>query len=138
MRVVTGQFGEVEFSEDSVIYFPKGTIGFEECRQFLVVEDEAYTPFKGLMSVDARQVSFPVLDPFMIDAEFGKMLPPALTERLCSSDNKMDVFCIVNLNGENNKVTINLKSPIVIDYQQKRGEQIVLDSDDLPVALPIL
>lgn len=138
MRVVTGQFGEIEFSEDSVIYFPKGTIGFEECRQFLIVEDEAYKPFKGLMSVDERQVSFPVLDPFMVDAEFGKLLPPALIKRLFSSEEKIDVFCIVNLNGENNKMTINLKSPIVIDYQLKRGEQIVLDSDDLPVALPIL
>jgi len=138
MRVVTGQFGEIEFSEESVIYFPKGTIGFEECRQFLVVEDEAYKPFKGLMSIDERQVSFPVLDPFMVDTEFGKLLPPALIERLFSSDEKIDVYCIVNLNGENNKMTINLKSPIIIDYQLKRGEQIVLDSDDLPVALPIL
>lgn len=138
MRVVTGRFGEIEFSEDSVIYFPKGTIGFEECRQFLVVDDEAYTPFKGLMSVDEQQVGFPVLDPFIIDSEFGKALPPALIKRLFSSDERIDVFCIVNLNGENNKMTINLKSPIVIDYQLKRGEQIVLDSDDLPVALPIL
>ena len=137
MKIATSQFGEIEFSEDSLIYFPKGTIGFEKCRRFLLVEDDSYQPFRGLMSVDKQKVSFPVLNPFVINSEFGKKLPSDLVKRLFSAEERIDIFCVVNLNCEGGKATINLKSPIIIDHQRKRGEQIVLDSDELPVALPI-
>lgn len=137
MKIATSQFGEIEFSEDSLIYFPKGTIGFEGCRRFLLIENDSYQPFRGLMSVDKQQVGFPVLNPFIVNSDFGKKLPSGLLKRLLAADERIDIFCVVNLNREGGRATINLKSPIVIDHQRKRGEQIVLDSEELPVALPI-
>jgi flagellar assembly factor FliW len=138
MKIVTSQFGEIEFSEDSLIFFPRGTIGFEDCHRFLVVTNDAYKPFKGLLSIDRDKAGFPVLNPFMINADFGKELPSALLERLLLSDEEVDIFCVVNLNNDQGKVTINLKSPIIVDYRLKQGEQIILDTDNLPVAMPII
>jgi flagellar assembly factor FliW len=138
MKIVTSQFGEIEFSEDSLIFFPRGTIGFESCHRFLVIDNEAYKPFKGLLSIDNDKAGFPVLNPFMLNADFGKEIPPALLEQLLSADEEVDIFCIVNLNSEDGKPTINLRSPIIVDYRLKKGEQIILDTDNLPVAMPIL
>jgi len=137
MKVATRQFGELEFTEDLIVHFPKGMIGFEDCHQFIIINDEEYEPFRWLISVDMKEIGFPVLNPFLVAPDYGKELPDHLVEKLFSSDELMDLFCVVTLKGEGGKVTINLKSPIVIDYQKKEGEQIILPSDDLPIALPI-
>ncbi len=137
MKIVTKQFGELEFSEDLLIRFEKGIIGFEDCHRFLIIDDEDYEPFRWLISVDEKEIGFPVLNPFLVVPEFGKELPNALVERIFSSNELVDIFCVVTLNGEGGKVTINLKSPIVIDYNTKTGEQLILTSDELSVAKPI-
>ncbi|MCB0268712.1 MAG: flagellar assembly protein FliW [Calditrichia bacterium] len=137
MKIVTRQFGEIEFSEDMLIHFPKGMIGFERCRRFLIVNDEDYEPFRWLIAVDEEEIGFPVLNPFLVTKNFDKELPHRLVKRLLNKEQTLDLFCVVTLNGEGGKVTINLKSPIVIDYDEKRGEQMILASDDVPVAHPI-
>lgn len=137
MKIATRQFGELEFSEDMLIHFPKGMIGFEKCRRFLIVNDEDYEPFRWLIAVDEEEIGFPVLNPFLVTQNYDKELPHRLVKRLLNHDQAIDMFCVVTLNGEGGKVTINLKSPIVIDYDEKRGEQLILSSDDVPVAHPI-
>ena len=137
MKIVTRQFGEIEFSEDMLIHFPKGMIGFERCRRFLIINDEDYEPFRWLIAVDEEEIGFPVLNPFLVTKNFDKELPHRLVKRLMNKEQTLDLFCVVTLNGEGGKVTINLKSPIVIDYDEKRGEQMILASDDVPVAHPI-
>ena len=137
MKIVTKQFGEVEFSEDLIVSFPKGIIGFEKSHRFIIIDDEDYEPFKWLISLDEYVIGFPVLNPFLVSPEFGKELPNRLVKRLFSSDELLDAFCVVTLNGEGGKVTINLKSPVVINYMTKEGEQIILPSEELPIAKPI-
>ena len=137
MKIVTRQFGELEFSEDLIIRFPNGMIGFEDCKRFIIINDEDYEPFRWLLAVDQVEIGFPVLNPFLVAPDYGKELPDDLVEKLISAEEIMDIFCVVTLKGEVVKVTINLKSPVVIDYQKKEGKQIILQSDDLPIAKPI-
>ncbi len=137
MKVETQQFGELEFTEELIVRFPKGIIGFEEARNFIIINHEDYEPFRWLISVDQKELGFPLLNPFLVKPDYGKDLPDQLVERLFSSDEALDIFCVVTIKGEDGKVTINLKSPIIVDYQTKTGEQIILPSDDIPIALPI-
>ncbi len=137
MKVETQQFGELEFTEELIVRFPKGIIGFEEARNFIIINHEDYEPFRWLISVDQKELGFPLLNPFLVKPDYGKDLPDQLVERLFSSEEALDIFCVVTIKGEDGKVTINLKSPIIVDYQTKTGEQIILPSDDIPIALPI-
>ncbi len=137
MKVETQQFGELEFTEELIVRFPKGLIGFEDARNFIIINHEDYEPFRWLISVDQKELGFPLLNPFLVEPNYGKDLPNALVERLFSADEAMDIFCVVTIKGEGGKVTINLKSPIIVDYQTKTGEQIILPSDDIPIAMPI-
>lgn len=137
MKITTRQFGEIEFSEDMLIHFPKGIIGFEKCRRFLIINDEEYEPFRWLIAVDEQEIGFPVLNPFLVTCDYDKELPNRLVKKFVSGSKALDIFCVVTLNGEGGRVTINLKSPIIIDYDEKRGEQVILASDAIPVAHPI-
>ncbi len=137
MKINTRQFGDLEFTEDLVITFPKGIIGFEDTTRFLIVHDEEYEPFRWLISIDDKEIGFPILNPFLVQPEYGKELPRSYVKRILSSEENWDIFCVVTLKGEGGKVTINLKSPIVVNYQEKSGEQLILTSEELQVAKPI-
>lgn len=137
MKIKTKQFGEIEFSEDMLVDFPKGIIGFEKCRRFLIVHDEEYEPFRWLIAVDESEIGFPVLNPFLVENEYDKELPHRLVKRLINAEKPIDIFNVVTLNGEGGKVTINLKSPVIVDYDEKKGEQLILSAENIPVAKPI-
>ncbi len=53
-------------------------------------------------------------------------------------DNK-DVLVVntVTLNSKLENITINLKAPIVINTNDKIGEQLILDNVDYPIKYPL-
>lgn len=137
MKVATKQFGEIEVTEDQIIRFPNGIIGFEDCKKFVIIDDEDYEPFRWMISLDKKEFGFPVLNPFLVTDNYLKEFPRRIATQLQAEDTVMDVFSVVTLKGENGKVTINLKGPILIDYLKKEGKQIILTSEELPVSYPI-
>jgi flagellar assembly factor FliW len=137
MKVVTLQFGELEVMEEQIIRFPKGIIGFEDCHEFVIIDDEEYEPFRWLISLDKEEFGFPILDPFLVKPDYLKEFPASIARELEAEDTVMDVFCVVTLKGEGGKVTLNLKGPIIIDYLKGEGRQIILPSEDLSVSYPI-
>ena len=138
MNVLLRQLGEKSFRQDLSFLFSGGIIGFEHCPRFLLVEDEAHDPFRWLVSLDQSGLRFPVLNPLTVMPEFIRELPGHLVERLFSSDHMIDIFCIATIDGETRKVTINLKSPVLIDYRSRMGEQVILPSEHLSVAYPLI
>ncbi|MFZ0389607.1 MAG: flagellar assembly protein FliW [Calditrichia bacterium] len=137
MKVVTQQFGELEIPENYVINFPSGIIGFEDCKQFVVIDDEDYEPFRWLISLDRKEFGFPVLNPFSLIPDYQKEFPERLMKLIKSQKGGLEVFNVVTLKGEEQKMTLNLKGPIIIDYQKREGKQIILTSDDLSVSYPL-
>lgn len=137
MKVVTSQFGEVEYDLDQIIRFSNGLIGFESCQKFIIIKDEEYEPFCWLVAAGDKDVSFPLINPFLTVPDYGKELPKGLVKRVLSAEEDVDLYCIVTLRGANGGVTINLRSPIVIDNQEKTGEQKILASEAIPVAHPL-
>jgi len=136
MKVATQQFGELEVMDTQIIHFPNGIIGFEDCNDFVIINDEDFEPFRWLVSLDKKEIGFPILNPFLINEDFHKELPAVIAKKL-KSDTIMDIFCVVTLKGEGGKVTVNLKGPIAIDYLSKEGKQIILTSEELSVSHPL-
>ena len=137
MKLVTPQLGEIVYMEDTLINFTNGIIGFENYRRFILVDNSDFEPFRWLFTVEREGLGLPILNPLKISSEFHQALPPRLMKRILTSGNMMEIFCVVNLNGESGRTTINLKSPIIIDFQEKSGRQLILESDKLSVAHPI-
>jgi flagellar assembly factor FliW len=122
------QFGDMDFEEKHVVYFPEGIIGFEECRKFLVVNDESSDPFRWLVSLDDRDLSFPVIDPALVQSDFFSTNFPA---------QDVSVLSVVAIKTDLAQSTVNLKSPIVINNADRTGKQIVLENDHLGVRTPL-
>jgi flagellar assembly factor FliW len=137
MRIATKKFGDIDIEEDSIVHFPKGIIGYEKHTKFALVKQEEYVPFYWLISIQGEEVSLPVLSPNIIDQKYGKKLKQFEILNIHSLNGACCLFCVVNLRRSGSGVTINLKSPIIINTNSKIGQQIIVDSDVLPIDQPV-
>jgi len=63
MRLMT-LLGEIQVEEKDMIDFPSGIPGFDHLRKFVISQPEAVKPFAFLQSVEEKDLSFIVADPF--------------------------------------------------------------------------
>jgi len=119
MKLKTLQFGEIEFSDDLIIEFKDGILGFEDLKRYVMITEEEGI-FYWLTAVDEPEIVFPL---FPISS---------LKEDYPQKDD-YEVFGIVRLAKEPEDITINLKAPIYINQAGKSGFQKILDTEKYPV-----
>jgi len=115
MKIITKQFGEIEFPDDKVITFEDGLIGFEELKKFVFIKPEENI-FYWLNSIEKPEIAFPLFGLRLIDENYPQ-------------EENHEAFGIVILNPDPLKITINLKAPVYINQDNKTGFQKILDSD---------
>jgi flagellar assembly factor FliW len=129
MKFINRQFGELEFDEQYVVDFPKGIVGFEQHRKYVIIDDEDSEPFRWLVSIEDENLSFPLLDPSLVLPNY---------DRQFSLGEGKSVFVVASLNERVEKSSVNLRSPLIIDNATREGEQVILDDDSLPFQFPLV
>ena len=125
---------DADFSETSVIAFPEGIPGFENCRRFVLVQPEGLAPILLLQNLEDKQVSLPVIPVELIDREYRLQVGAGDRELLGLSVDPVvgeNVLCltVLHLPGAS-PAACNLFAPIVVNPANRRGKQILqLDSD---------
>jgi flagellar assembly factor FliW len=137
MKFVNQLIGEIEIPEEKIIHFPNGIIGFENHKNFAIINNTSYKPFCWLISLDQKDFAIPVVNPFLLIREYHQKFPKELTEELKENESNYEVLCVVNPKGNNGFVTLNLKGPILIDYLKQEGRQIILSAEILSVSYPL-
>ena len=69
MKIITKQFGEIEFSEDRVIIFNNGLYGFESFKRFLLIKTDDEL-FYWLNSIDEPEIAFPLVGARILDESY--------------------------------------------------------------------
>jgi len=115
MKLKTYRFGEIEFSEDKIITFNEGLFGFESLKKYLFIKPED-SLFYWLNSVDDADIAFPMFGLRVIDDSYPQ-------------EESFEAFGIIVLNADPLKITINLKAPVYVNQNEKKGVQKILDSD---------
>ena len=112
-----------------IITFPTGILAFEENKQFIAIPVEGNPIFKCLQSVDEPNLSFLLIDPFVIKPDFYVDIEESVREELdIKKQEDVLVYTIVAIPEEGHKkATTNLLAPIVINVENKKAKQIVLD-----------
>ena len=130
VNLSTNNFGNLNIEKENIITFEQGLLGFEELKQFAIIDLEECLPFEWLVSVEDPIVAFPILNPTLFFLDYK----PSLTkDDLVLLDIKkekdIEMFCIVTLGKKPEDVTLNLKGPILINMKNKMGKQVVLIED---------
>lgn len=125
MDVRTTRFGVIEISEDRIIEFKRGLLGFPDRTRFCLLEPGEDACFFWLQSLDEPSLAFVVTDPSLFVPGYTiPVRPEHMAELGLDRVEDAQVFCIVNKVEE--QLTGNLQGPLVINTVSRVGEQLVL------------
>ncbi|MBM4065395.1 MAG: flagellar assembly protein FliW [Planctomycetes bacterium] len=130
VNLSTNNFGNLSIEKENIITFEQGLLGFEELKQFAIIDVEECLPFEWLVSVEDPIVAFPILNPTLFFSDYKPSLSKDdLVLLNIKKEKDIEMFCIVTLGKRPEDVTLNLKGPILINMKNKMGKQIVLTED---------
>lgn len=141
MRINTKAFGEIEISEDKIITFEKGIIGFPDLKKFTLLHDEERGTSAGirfLQSLDEPNFALPVMDPLVVKPDYDPTVEDELLTDMGSlSDENILVLVTVTVPSDLTKMTVNLQGPIVINVDERKACQLIVEGATYPVKFPI-
>jgi flagellar assembly factor FliW len=121
----TSRFGTLEVSEEKVISFPLGMLGFPHIKRYVLLDYED-TPVKWLQAVDDPDVAFIVMEPTLLAENCTITLDGAMRQTLQLEDEE-DLALLTIVRVENGKVLANLKGPLLFNSRLKIALQAVLE-----------
>ncbi|HEV2644303.1 MAG TPA: flagellar assembly protein FliW [Candidatus Elarobacter sp.] len=125
ISVMSDLLGPQSVDPSSVITFPKGLLGFPECRSFILLPSEREHVY-WLQSVEYSTLVFLTVDPFVFFP--GYTLDLAVTDfGMPVSASEVSVLAIVTLpQARNESPTANLQGPVVVHLGTVMGHQLVV------------
>lgn len=121
-----------EIQKSDMIHFENGILGFEEYRDYVLMQDEELPFLMVLQSVASEHPSFLLMDPYAVLEKYEPMLPDADRDYF-GHDSDLRYLVIAVMPDEVQKTAVNLKSPIVIDSKTHRAKQVILENRDYPI-----
>jgi len=123
--VHTKAYGEIEIEDRQRISFPRGLFGFEELREFVLI-DAAQQPFYWLQSVERVEVAFVLIDPKFFRPDYTPDVDPAELEEIGIADSDdMLVFTIVTIPPAAGRMTANLQGPLILNRNTHVARQSI-------------
>lgn len=149
MLVKTRYFGTQEIDPQSIIFFPEGIPGFEDCHRFKLFHDEGERPvIHYLQSLDDPSLTFSVVEPYWLGLDYELTFSQAESMILKFFPNKKSLIVddaatnqhnflvLIILSGatENGKNHSNIRpltsQPLIINPLTRRGIQLQLNKED--------
>lgn len=122
--------GEQVFLKTGSICFEKGLPGFDGLKEFDLVAMEQLGFFNLSASQD-ENISLLLVDPYMYFPNYEVEIDDAIMSRLNIKDaNDVLILSVVTLNNDIEKVTLNLRAPIIVNINSGDAEQLILNRED--------
>jgi flagellar assembly factor FliW len=139
MRIDTPRWGSIEIDPAAIIHFETGLAGFPDCARFVVMDHDRDTPLKWLQSIDRPEIAFVIVEPHQVLSAYTVDVPEPVMKKIgWDRDVKPeDVAVFLILNCDQGNLTANLRAPVVVNVQNRRAFQLILDSPDIPLRHPL-
>ena len=140
MVIRTKIFGEIDVNTEKLISFPDGIIGFPDLKQFMLIydEDKKDSNISWLQSIDEPAFALPVINPLKVEDDYNPMVEDELLSKLGNlKPENMLVLVTITVPSDITKMTVNLKAPIVINAEENKAAQIIVDDEAYEIKHPI-
>jgi len=131
MKLVNDFLGEIEYTQDDVVFFKEGLFGFDDLKEYVyIVNPDPAFPFGWLQSTKNNETSFVVTNPFLFVSEYDFELPDPVIEKLEINEiDDVTILTLVVIPDDPQNTTINLKSPVVLNKSTRQAKQVILDEE---------
>jgi len=134
MMIETSRFGSISVSENDIITFPEGMLGFSKIDQYVLIERGDDSLFMWLQALKKPSVAFPLLEPQILEKTYKvEMLEEDLKVLQLKDLKHAKVFSIITIPTDPSKMTANLKAPVVINVKKRLAKQVILHDQDYPI-----
>lgn len=141
MVIDTRIFGKVEIEDSKIITFEQGIVGFPDMKHFALVHDEEKGVNAGiryLQSVEEPEFAMPVMDPLLLMPEYNPEIEDELLKPLGElKEEDILVFVTVSVPKDIKNISVNLQAPIVINAQERKAAQIIVEGSEYKIKYPI-
>ena len=139
MKLNTLRFGEVEIDEKRIFKFALPIIGFNELRNFVILDVNKDSFFKWLQSVEDPALAFPIVSVFSMNLDYSIDLPDNVVELLNITD--VENLLVMNIasipQDDPQGTTINLLAPIVFNIGEQLAGQVILSGSGYDISFPL-
>lgn len=134
MKIDSPQFGSLEVATTKVIHFPLGLPGFEDCKQFTLVEVDTNPQIIAILqSIEHPEVAFSVTTPDTLGLHYEFDLSEEEI-RILQAGKPEDIAVMLILREDDSPhrresdapVKANLMAPLVINAQSRVGVQKII------------
>lgn len=141
MKVNTRVFGEIDIEDEKIIRFQNGIVGFPELTEFALIHDsekESVCAVRWLQSMQEPAFAMPVVDPLAVKPDYNPEVEDELLKPLGTLDpESVLVLVTMTVPKDITRMTVNLQAPIIINADEMKACQIIVDTDKYPVRFPI-
>ncbi|HLV01549.1 MAG TPA: flagellar assembly protein FliW [Acidobacteriota bacterium] len=135
----TSKFGTVTYEAGDVIELIGGMPGFSNLSRFILIENPDLEPIKFLQSLEKPMISFPLIDPRILDPDYQIELGEEERRKLDIVDQCQGLsYSIVTFDPVPEACTVNLFAPIVVNTSNMRALQVILFDSDYSIEQPLL
>lgn len=141
MKITTRVFGEVDIEEEKIIHFQGGIVGFPDLTDFALIHDaekDGDSPVRWMQSLQEPNFAMPVMDPLAVYPDYNPVVEDELLKPI-GSLNPDSVLVLVTLTVPKDvkQMSVNLQAPFVINADERKAVQLIVDTDKYPVRFPI-
>jgi flagellar assembly factor FliW len=128
MLIATSRFGAIEATEQNLIHFESGLIGFPRELVFALVPHGNSTMIAWLQSATTPELAFPVVSAHGLVDDYPDVPIQAVAEKAgLGRDLEQIAILAVLCASQSAPATINLLAPILVDAESRRGAQVFLE-----------
>ena len=133
-KLETERFGEVSYSQEELLFFPRGIPAFETNHSWILIGSDE-SAIKWLQSVDDGELALPVTSPDAIQPDYNARIPDdELTLIGGKSLADLALLIVVSIpEAAPWNMTANLRAPIVINLKTRKAVQVIALNEEYPI-----
>ena len=134
MKINTVRFGEVSYSDDEVLLFPRGIPAFEANHDWILVGNDD-SAVKWLQSLDDGELALPVTSPDAIQPDYNARIPEDEL-KMIGTVNPADLALLIVVSIPEAapwNMTANLRAPILVNLKTHKAVQVIALNEEYPI-----
>ena len=139
MKINTTRFGEIEGNEQNIFQFDMPILGYNDEKEFILIESKEASLFKWLQSTKTPDLAFLVTAPVFFGIDYVFELPDEAEATL--NVKKAEELVVLNIakipNNKPREATVNLLAPLVFNITNHKAGQVILSGTGFDVTYPL-
>lgn len=135
MKIKTTRFGEIEVSEQYIFEFVSPILGYNDDKEFVLLEHKSNSNFKWLQSTKTPELAFVVTMAGFFGIDYTYELPEDTQEELDikTADDILTLNIVLIPHDNPSNSTINLLAPLIFNINTRKGSQVILTGTDFKI-----